>query len=89
MAAITGGWYNALKGEFSKPYYASLYKTVLSEYRSRVIYPPSGDIFNAFAFTPLEDVRVVILGQDPYHGPGQANGLCFRSIPASRSRRRS
>ncbi len=74
---ITGEWAKALKGEFAKPYYAKLYKTVLSEYRTRVIYPPSTDIFNAFAFTPLEKVKVVILGQDPYHESGQANGLCF------------
>ena len=75
--AITGAWERALKPEFAKPYYAKLYKTVLNEYRTREIYPPSGDIFNAFSFTPLENVRAVILGQDPYHGPGQANGLCF------------
>lgn len=75
--AITGEWERALKPEFAKPYYAKLYKTVLNEYRTREIYPPSGDIFNAFSFTPLENVRAVILGQDPYHGPGQANGLCF------------
>jgi uracil-DNA glycosylase len=75
--AITGRWAEALKPEFGKPYYAKLYRTVLKEYRTREIYPPSTDIFNAFAFTPLEKVRVVILGQDPYHEPGQANGLCF------------
>ena len=75
--AITGAWAKALKGEFAKPYYADLYRTVLGEYRTREIYPPSTDIFNAFAFTPLEDVKAVILGQDPYHEPGQANGLCF------------
>ncbi|MBP3880335.1 MAG: uracil-DNA glycosylase [Lachnospiraceae bacterium] len=77
MMAITGAWESALKPEFAKPYYAKLYKTVLNEYRTQTIYPPSGDIFNAFEFTPLENVRAVILGQDPYHGPGQANGLCF------------
>ena len=57
--------------------YAKLYKTVIHEYRTHVIYPPSNDVFNAFNFTPLEKVKVVILGQDPYHGEGQANGLCF------------
>jgi uracil-DNA glycosylase len=77
IMAITGAWESALKPEFAKPYYAKLYKTVLNEYRTQTIYPPSGDIFNAFEFTPLENVRAVILGQDPYHGPGQANGLCF------------
>ncbi|MCI1721239.1 MAG: uracil-DNA glycosylase [Lachnospiraceae bacterium] len=75
--AITGEWCTALKGEFGKPYYARLYKTVLSEYRTRQIFPPSQDVFSAFEFTPLENVKAVILGQDPYHGPGQANGLCF------------
>ena len=75
--AITGEWETALKPEFGKPYYAKLYKTVIHEYRTHVIYPPSNDVFNAFNFTPLEKVKVVILGQDPYHGEGQANGLCF------------
>ena len=75
--AITGAWEAALKGEFRKPYYAKLYHTVVEEYRDRVFYPPSTDIFNAFAFTPLPEVKVVILGQDPYHEPGQAMGLSF------------
>ena len=75
--AITGAWEAALKGEFRKPYYAKLYHTVVEEYRDRVIYPPSTDSFNAFAFTPLPEVKVVILGQDPYHEPGQAMGLSF------------
>ncbi len=75
--AITGEWEKALKSEFGKPYYRDLYKKVLEEYRTQVVYPPSRDMFNAFRFTPLEKVKVVILGQDPYHEPGQANGLCF------------
>ncbi len=75
--AITGEWEKALHPEFKKPYYAQLYKKVLEAYRTETVYPPSTDIFNAFAFTPLEKVKVVILGQDPYHEPGQANGLCF------------
>ena len=75
--AITGEWEKALHPEFKKPYYAQLYKKVLNAYRTETVYPPSTDIFNAFAFTPLEQVKVVILGQDPYHEPGQANGLCF------------
>ena len=78
--AITGAWEEALRGEFRKPYYAELYKTVLNEYRTQTVYPPSADIFNAFQFTPLEQVKVVILGQDPYHEPGQAHGLAF-SVP--------
>ena len=77
MGAITGAWYEALRGEFAKPYYAALYKTIREEYSTRVIYPPSGDIFNAFSETPLDQVKAVILGQDPYQEYGQANGLCF------------
>ena len=81
MSAISGDWLEALKGEFHQPYYAKLYKTVMDEYHTRRIYPPADDIFNAFALTPLKDVKVVILGQDPYHGDGQAHGLCFSVKP--------
>ena len=80
MAMITGGWQDALKDEFRKPYYARLYSFVRKEYHERVIYPPSEDIFNALHYTPVEKVKVLILGQDPYHEPGQAHGLCF-SVP--------
>ena len=75
MPPISNDWLVPLKAEFGKPYYAKLYKTINEEYRTRVIYPPADDIFNAFAFTPLGEVKVVILGQDPYHGDGQAHGL--------------
>ena len=81
MAAISNDWLEPLKSEFSKPYYARLYRTVLEEYRTRRIYPPADDIFNAFSLTPLGQVKVVILGQDPYHGDGQAHGLCFSVKP--------
>lgn len=77
MGALKGEWEKALSGEFRKPYYGKLYKTVIEEYSSNVIYPASQDVFNAFEFTPLDQVKVVILGQDPYHGEGQAHGLCF------------
>ena len=77
MGAIANDWLAPLKPEFSKPYYAKLYKTVLNEYRTRRIFPPSDQIFHAFEATPLSNVKAVILGQDPYHGDGQANGLCF------------
>ena len=77
MSAITGDWLEALKGEFRQPYYAKLYRTVMSEYQTRKIFPPADDLFNAFHFTPLHEVKVVILGQDPYHNDGQAHGLCF------------
>ena len=77
MAGLNGDWYEALKGEFSKPYYKKLFETVNMEYRTHLIFPPAEDIFNAFHLTPLKDVKVVILGQDPYHNNGQAHGLCF------------
>ena len=81
MGAISNDWLEPLKPEFGKPYYAKLYKTVMEEYRTRRIYPPADDIFNAFEFTPLSQVKVVILGQDPYHGDGQAHGLSFSVKP--------
>lgn len=81
MAAISNDWLEPLKPEFGKPYYAKLYKKVREEYTNYLIYPPADDIFNAFAFTPLSKVKVVILGQDPYHGEGQAHGLCFSVKP--------
>lgn len=81
MAAISNDWLEPLSPEFKKPYYAKLYKTVKEEYSTQLIFPPADDIFNAFAFTPLKDVKVVILGQDPYHGNGQAHGLCFSVKP--------
>ncbi len=81
MGAISNDWLEPLKPEFSKPYYAKLYKTILQEYRTRRVYPAADDIFNAFEYTPLSEVKVVILGQDPYHGDGQAHGLCFSVKP--------
>lgn len=77
MSGINGDWYEALKEEFKKPYYKKLYDTVNAEYHTRKIFPPAQDIFNAFHLTPLKDVKVVILGQDPYHNDGQAHGLSF------------
>ncbi len=81
MGMISNDWQDALREEFRKPYYAKLYKTIKEEYSSRVIFPPSEDIFNAFHYTPLHEVKVVILGQDPYHNVGQAHGLCFSVKP--------
>ena len=81
MAAISNDWAQALKGEYGKPYYKDLYITLNKEYRERVIYPPADEIFNAFHLTPLHEVKVVILGQDPYHNVGQAHGLCFSVRP--------
>ena len=81
MPPISGSWEKALKGEFPKDYYMKLFVKIQEEYQTRTIYPPADDIFNAFHFTPLEEVKVVILGQDPYHEPGQAHGLCFSVKP--------
>ena len=80
MAMIQNDWLDAIKPEFAKPYYRDLYEFVKSEYSRVVVYPPADDIFNAFHFTPLSKVKVLILGQDPYHEEHQAHGLSF-SVP--------
>ena len=82
MGMIDNDWLPALKEEFGKPYYKDLYGFVKKEYSTYGVYPPAEDIFNAFHFTPLGQVKVVILGQDPYHNVNQAHGLCF-SVPKS------
>lgn len=79
--AIDNDWLEPLRPEFSKQYYKDLYKRIKSEYETRQIFPPAGDIFNAYDYTPLSDVKVLILGQDPYHDVGQAHGLCFSVNP--------
>ena len=71
------GWTRALAAEFSAPYFASLCDFVDRAYAAGPVYPPSHLIFNAFRLCPLDSVKVVIVGQDPYHGAGQANGLSF------------
>ena len=81
MSAISNDWLKPLSVEFKKPYYRELYEKVVAEYSSHQIFPPSDDIFNAFNYTPLSDVKVVIIGQDPYHNVGQAHGLCFSVKP--------
>ena len=81
MPPITGAWEVALKDEFQKQYYKELFKRVGAEYSQYRIFPKGEDIFNAFHLTPLNEVKVVILGQDPYHGVGQAHGLCFSVQP--------
>ena len=81
MSMIENDWLEPLKVEFSKPYYKSLYDSVRQEYASHTVFPPADDIFNAFHYTPLKDVKVVIIGQDPYHDVGQAHGLCFSVKP--------
>ncbi|MFC4236549.1 uracil-DNA glycosylase [Thalassospira xianhensis] len=75
---IPAGWRSALSGEFSKPYMASLRSLLHAEaVACNILYPAASDIFRALELTSLEDVKVVIIGQDPYHGPGQAHGLSF------------
>ena len=78
---IEKSWKKALKEEFKKPYFLQLTSFVKNEYLTNKIFPHQKDVFNAFAQTPFENVKVVILGQDPYHGEGQAHGLSF-SVPA-------
>ena len=70
-------WKILLDDEFEKEYFKNLVAFVKTEYQQHRIYPPGSQIFNAFDFCPLDQTKVVIIGQDPYHGPGQANGLCF------------
>lgn len=74
---IDPSWGERLKGEFSAPYFARLADFVRGEYRAGACYPPGREIFNAFNLCPFDSVKVVIIGQDPYHEPGQAEGLCF------------
>lgn len=74
---IHPSWKAHLQGEFDKPYFEELIAFVRSEYATQTVYPPGKEIFAAFDACPFEQVKVVILGQDPYHGVGQANGLCF------------
>jgi uracil-DNA glycosylase len=74
---IHPSWKTLLEQEFDKPYFHDLIAFVRSEYATQTVYPPGKEIFSAFDACPFEDVKVVIIGQDPYHGRGQANGLCF------------
>jgi len=81
MAAIDNDWLPAINAEFKKPYYVDLYKFVKEEYSKTAVFPPSDEIFSALHLTPLSKVKVVIIGQDPYHNIGQAHGLCFSVRP--------
>lgn len=74
-------WQEILQEEFEKEYYRTLRKFVAQEYSTKAIFPPIDDVMNAFYTTPYNEVKVVILGQDPYHGPGQAHGMCFSVRP--------
>ena len=77
MVRLDNDWDEILKDEFTKEYYLKIREILKDEYFSRTIYPPMHDIFNALKYTPFKDTKVVILGQDPYHEPGQAHGLSF------------
>lgn len=77
MVSIGNDWDNLLKDEFTKDYYLKLRQFLALEYQAKTIYPNMYDIFNALKYTPYDKVKAVILGQDPYHGKGQAHGLCF------------
>ncbi|MDU4891110.1 MAG: uracil-DNA glycosylase [Clostridium sp.] len=81
MVKLGNSWDGILTGEFEKPYYLKLKEFLTHEYKTKVIYPDKYNIFNALKLTPYEEVKVVILGQDPYHGPGQAHGLSFSVQP--------
>ncbi|MCR5665719.1 MAG: uracil-DNA glycosylase [Eubacterium sp.] len=83
MGMIDNDWLEVVKPELKKPYYQSLFQFVKQEYSTRIIYPPAEDIFNAFHFTPLHKVKVLILGQDPYHNENQAHGLSFSVKPGN------
>ena len=84
MGAIQNDWLEAIGDEFKKPYYKELYDFVKAEYSTTAVYPPSDDIFNALHLTALKDVKVLVLGQDPYHGANQAHGLSFSVLPGQK-----
>lgn len=81
MSILKNDWAPLLQDEFNKPYYQRLRKILWQEYQTRVIYPDMYDIYNALHYTTYENTKVVIIGQDPYHGPGQAHGLSFSVKP--------
>lgn len=81
MSMISNDWLSELGAEFKKPYYKELYQFVRNEYSTTQVFPPAEEIFTAFHLTPLSEVKVVIIGQDPYHNVGQAHGLCFSVKP--------
>lgn len=77
MVHLNNEWDSLLSNEFQREYYQKLRRILVSEYKTQTIYPPMNDIFNALKYTSYSDVKAVIIGQDPYHGEGQAHGLCF------------
>lgn len=81
---IDPSWKSALHAEFAAPYFAALKAFLVEERKHQVVYPPGSQIFSAYNHTPFDQVKVVIVGQDPYHGAGQANGMCFSVAPGTR-----
>lgn len=81
---LKNDWNDLLQDEFNKDYYKKIHNFLVNQYSTKTIYPDKYDIFNALHFTPYKDVKVVILGQDPYHGPNQAHGLSFSVKPGNR-----
>jgi len=81
MKILNNGWQSLLEEEFTKEYYLKLRKYLIDEYKNKIIHPDKGDIFNSLHYTDYKKVKVVILGQDPYHGPNQAHGLSFSVKP--------
>lgn len=81
MAILANDWHNVIGAEFDKPYYLALRQQLIEEYKTRVVYPDKHDLYNALHLTPYKSVKVVIIGQDPYHGPNQAHGLSFSVKP--------
>lgn len=81
---IDDSWKNVLKEQFTAPYFLDLKAFLVNEKKKHIVFPPGNQIFSAFNRTPFDKVKVVIIGQDPYHGPGQANGLCFSVSPGLR-----
>ena len=82
---IEQSWHRLLKKEFEKPYFSDLRSFLIKEYKAKTIYPQGSNIFNAFNSTPADKVKAVIIGQDPYHGEGQAHGLCFSVVDGVKS----
>ena len=83
MSTNINTWKDKLMSEYNSPYYSELRNFLTEEYNTKIIYPPANDIYNALKYTPLNNVKVVVLGQDPYHEPNQAHGLSFSVLPGN------
>ncbi|MCR4716409.1 MAG: uracil-DNA glycosylase [Lachnospiraceae bacterium] len=85
MSAVSADWHEAMLEETAKQYYKDLSRFVNAEYQKTTVYPPKDMIYSAFSATPLKEVKVLILGQDPYHEPNQAHGMCFSVLPEQKA----